>query len=416
MTPSPDPPEELISAGKEAETASLAKWLSAETRDALRYCLLVFVVVRVGLLLVGLLSVALLPANSPATVPGWSTPPVVHSWSVMFTAWERWDALWYLRIASRGYALNDGSAAFFPGYPILVRDVGILTGGHPLLGAYLVTSIALVVGLVLVYRLTEFEFDRDLARRTVVLLCVFPTSLFFFAPYSESLFLVFTVGALFAARRSSWVLATAMAAGATATRNIGAVVALAVVFESSSQAWIVRSHESALVRGLARTFLVGCGSLLGLVGYLVWWWHRAGSPRIPFGAEDGWQRHFRWPWVTLWNGIHEGLRWIGIYSGGYQLVDLLLVAVAFAAGVWVMLQTPAVYRVYTAASLVAPLCLVFPARPFMSMPRFVLVVVPVFWALARFSRRFHAWEAVVATSAAGLGILSLLFVNWYWVY
>ena len=97
-------------------------------------------------------------------------------------------------------------------------------------------------------------------------------------------------------------------------------------------------------------------------------------------------------------------------------VDLLLVAVAFAAGVWVMLQTPAVYRVYTAASLVAPLCLVFPARPFMSMPRFVLVVVPVFWALARFSRRFHAWEAVVATSAAGLGILSLLFVNWYWVY
>ena len=416
--PSPESPREVASGDEaSAETARRpATWLSAETSAALRYCLRVFVIVRAGLFLVGLLSVALLPANSPATVPGWNTPPVTHSWSVMFTAWERWDALWYLRIASHGYALNDGSAAFFPGYPILVRDIGILVGGHPLLGAYLATSIALVAGLVLVYRLTEFEFDRDLARRTVVLLCIFPTSFFFFAPYSESLFLVFAAGALYAARRSSWLLATVMAAGATATRNIGAAVALAVACESLRQAWATRTREHALVRGLVRTFLVGCGSLLGLGAYLAWWWHRAGSPRIPFGAEGGWQRHFRLPWVTLWNGIHEGLRWIGIYSGGYQLIDLLLVTVACAAGVWVVLRTPVIYRVYTAASLVAPLCLVFPARPFMSMPRFVLVVVPVFWALARFARRFHAWDAVVATSAAGLGLLSLLFVNWYWVY
>jgi len=105
-----------------------------------------------------------------------------------------------------------------------------------------------------------------------------------------------------------------------------------------------------------------------------------------------------------------------VYSGGYQLVDLVVVTIAVVSGVWVVMRTPIVYRVYTAASIVAPLCLPFPARPFMSMPRFVLTIVPLFWGFAVFARRFRAWDAIVATSAAGLGILSLLFVNWYWIY
>lgn len=392
------------------------RWLGAERFEALRYCAIVYVIVRLGLFLIGLLAVALLPANTPARVPGWPAPPITHSWSVMFTAWERWDALWYLRIATHGYAASDGSAAFFPGYPFATRDLASITGGHPLLGAYLASNVALLIGLVLVYRLTEFEFDRDLARRTVVLLCVFPTSFFFFAPYSESLFLVFAVGALLAARRSSWVVATVLAACATATRSIGVVVALAIAIESLRQCLVLRTSRRALVVGVGRTVAVGCGSLLGVIGYLAWWWATAGSPRIPFAAQGGWQRNLRWPWVTLWDGIHEGLRWIGVYSGGYQLVDLVIVGVMLCAGIWAVVRTPMIYRVYTAVSLIAPLCLVFGGRPFMSMPRFVLVIVPLFWALAVFTRRFRAWNAVVGTSAAGLGILSLLFVNWYWVF
>jgi len=284
------------------------RWLGAATFDALRYCLLVFLLVRIGLFIVGLLAVALVPANSPATVPGWAAPPVVHSWKVTLTAWERWDSLWYLRIAVHGYAGNDGSAAFFPGYPLLVRDAGWLTGGHPLLGAYLVSSVALVVGLVLVYLLTQYEFDRDLARRTVVLMCVFPTSFFFFAPYSESLFLVFAIGAIYAARRSSWAIATVLAAASTATRSVGVVVGLAVATESLRQLVTARARGKSLTRGLARTVLVGCGSLIGVAGYLGWWWAHAGSPRLPFVAQGGWQRAFRLPWVTLWDGVHEGLR------------------------------------------------------------------------------------------------------------
>lgn len=389
----------------------------------IRYCVTVFLLVRAGLFVLGTVAVAVLPANTPATVPGWAAPAVRHDWSAMLTAWERWDALWYLRIAAHGYSPHDGSAAFFPGYPLLVRAVGWLAGGHLLLAAYLVSSVALVIALVTVYRLTEYEFDTDLARRTVLLLCIFPTSFFFFAPYSESLFLALAAGALLSARRSNWPAATVLAAGATATRSIGVMVGAAIAVESARQALVARRAAAAapgsgrsIAGGVLRTLAVAVGSLAGIVAYLGWWWATAGSPRLPFEAEGGWQRHLQWPWVTLWQGAREGLRWIGVYAGGYQLIDLLIVAVVLAAAVWAALRTPLMFRVYTIASIAAPLCLVFAGRPFMSMPRFALVVVPLFWALATAARRFSATGAVAAASAAGLGICALLFVNWYWIF
>lgn len=390
---------------------------------AVRYCVTVFVLARAGLFVLGTVAVAVLPANTPATVPGWTAPAVRHDWSAMFTAWERWDALWYLRIAAHGYSPNDGSAAFFPGYPLLVRDVGWLAGGRLLLAAYLVSSAALVIALVTVYRLTEYEFDTDLARRTVLLLCVFPTSFFFFAPYSESLFLALSAGALLSARRANWPVATVLAAGATATRSIGVMVGAAIAVESARQALAARRTTAAapgerrwLAGAVLRTFAVAAGSLGGIAAYLGWWWATAGSPRLPFEAEGGWQRHLQWPWVTLWHGAREGLRWIGIYAGGYQLIDLLIVAVVLAAAGWATVRTPLMFRVYTIGSIAAPLCLVFAGRPFMSMPRFALVVVPLFWALAALSRRFGATGAVAAASATGLGVCALLFVNWYWIF
>jgi hypothetical protein len=53
----------------------------------------------------------------------------------------------------------------------------------------------------------------------------------------------------------------------------------------------------------------------------------------------------------------------------------------------------------------------------MSMPRFVLPVFPAFWAFAVLVERKRVpHEAVVATFAGGLGLLTVLFVNWYAIF
>ena len=153
-------------------------------RRALRYSALVYLGVRLGLFLVGLLGTALLPVLPPVGVPGWPATSPGESWHHVFTAWERHDALWFLRIAADGYRADDGSAAFFPLYPLLSRAVGSLLGGHWLLGAYVVSNVALVAALTVLHRLTALELSEPAARRTVLYLAVFPTAFFLYAPYT----------------------------------------------------------------------------------------------------------------------------------------------------------------------------------------------------------------------------------------
>jgi hypothetical protein len=53
----------------------------------------------------------------------------------------------------------------------------------------------------------------------------------------------------------------------------------------------------------------------------------------------------------------------------------------------------------------------------MSMPRFVLVLFPAFWAASDLAGRSSVprW-ALAAVGSAGLGLLSLLTLNWYYIF
>src|SRR5262245_52725766 len=53
--------------------------------------------------------------------------------------WQRWDTGWYLKVASQGYAADDGSIIFAPLYPVLSRFVGLVVGDM-LLGGLIVSS------------------------------------------------------------------------------------------------------------------------------------------------------------------------------------------------------------------------------------------------------------------------------------
>ena len=75
------------------------------------------------------------------------------------------------------------------------------------------------------------------------------------------------------------------------------------------------------------------------------------------------------------------------------------------------------YSTYSLASLAVPLLYVWPTRPLLSMPRFVVVIFPAFWVLARAAeRRRLPTTAIVATFAAGYALLGALYVNWWDVF
>lgn len=381
-------------------------------RRGLRYCLWVFLGMRVGLSLLALAGVALLPTLEPVDVPGWAAHETTQGWHNLFTAWERFDALWFLRIANTGYIDGDGSAVFYPGFPLVVRFVSTLLGGHPLAGGLVVANLATFGSLVLLYFLTASELSERIARRSVLYLAVFPSSFFLLAPYSESLFLFLVLLALWAARRGRWELAGLAGIGASATRNIGVLLVLPLLTEAI-QRFRERHDGSELARGLLWSGLAAAGA----IAYLVFWQQLSGDPLAPVRQQANWQREAAFPLGTVLAGTREAFRFIGVYPGGYHLLDWLIVVTALVAAGWVAVRTRPIFAVYTVASLLAPLSYAFLPRPFMSIPRFLLPLFPLLWAVAAWAeRRKGVHEGFLAVSGAFLGVMLVLFVNWYYIF
>lgn len=75
------------------------------------------------------------------------------------------------------------------------------------------------------------DFKEDIAKLTVLLLLIFPTSFYLGALYSESLFLALTVSSFYFARKKSWLLASILAGFSAVTRLIGIAVIIGIFAE-----------------------------------------------------------------------------------------------------------------------------------------------------------------------------------------
>src|SRR3954462_694982 len=197
--------------------------LDAAMRDAL----LAFLASRLLVWLVAVVAAAVASPDGGQSALSFDRPELTHPYGAaldsLFAPLARWDAVWYLGIAHGGY---DGmSTAFFPLYPLLVR--GITPGGDPgglLLAGYFVALVALAGALLLLRMLVQLELGAEVARRTVWLVAFFPGALWLGVPYSESLFLLLSVGALYAARTGHCAWAGVCAAFASGTRSAGIVL------------------------------------------------------------------------------------------------------------------------------------------------------------------------------------------------
>ena len=368
---------------------------------------------RIALGILALLGVALLEGSDVVNVPGWPAPVPSPGWHNLFTAWERWDGLWFLRIADAGYGGTDPSAAFFPLYPLLIRGLSGLIGGHPLAAALFISNLAYLGALFALYELTLMEYNHEFARRTVLYLAVFPTAFFFLAPYTESLFLLLVVTSFLMAKRGQWAFAAALGALACATRSVGLALILPLMLEAWSQA---RASEEGRGRALMKTLPWAVMPVVGLLAYLFFWYRTNGDWLTPVRNQSGWLREFHWVWDSLVKGTQEAFRFIGQFSGGFHQFDWIVVMFALGAAIWVVRKARAPYIAYTLVSLALPMFLIFGGRPFMSMPRFIVVIFPLFWALAAAAERFKVNDLIVGVSAAGLGVCTLLFVNWYFIF
>jgi hypothetical protein len=394
-------------------------------RTLVWWALGVAVLSRGFIFVVGFLGRSVLPVRHPhlsVVVP----PSMLYHGSLgrLLNGWASYDAAWYLSIARHGYE-QAHSQAFFPLYPLVVR---LLAGaGIGWVSAGVAISLACFLGAtVLLYEVVSEALNARVALWTVVFLSIAPTSFFFQAIYTESLFLMLSVALFFFAQRRRWLVAGLMGLLATTTRSAGILLVVPLaLFYLQSVGWQWRRVRA----GILSVALVPCG----LVVYMAYLWSAYGDPLLFSRDERQWGRYFAPPYVTLWLGVrsgrlgavhlfaHDGFGHASaiLWHNNASLADLinlvaLLAVVALVALGWRRLGAP-----YTAYAVFAIIFVLFsPANrePLMSLPRFAVVVFPLCVALAAWTERRPFIRAIVAALClVGLTWLSARFVLFVWV-
>lgn len=361
--------------------------------------------------------------------PGGVTRPFGAFGDHLVAPAARWDSVWFLDIANDGYGGAGDRAAFFPLYPALVKVLGTAIGS-PLVAAIALSFAAFLGGLAVLHRLAVIEIGAEGARWAVLALALFPGSLWFSAAYSESLFLMVSVGAVLAARTERWALAGALGALGAATRSAGLllVVPLALLWWDARRAGSPRARWPAL----AWVGVVPLG-LAAYVGYLA----ATGEPAdAPFSSQDTWHRALEGPWTGVWDGATaawDGVRQLvhgpppplyfdqaagdAMAIGRHNLLLFLCLALAVPALIGALRRLPLAHGAYAACALLLPLSYPVAPQPLMSLPRFEAVLYPLFlwlgWWLARGGAARRA--VVLGVFAAGLALCSALFSTWHWV-
>ncbi|MEO8287304.1 MAG: mannosyltransferase family protein [Chloroflexota bacterium] len=383
----------------------------------------VWIAARIGITLLALLATMMIPAIAAQGTANWYDAPggpvlnpLVNS---IGGVWTRWDGQWYLKIASEGYSSADGSSAFFPLYPWLITVFGWLAGERFIWAGILLSSFFFLGALVLLHRLVRLDFHHEDAGRTVFYLAAFPMAFFFWAVYSESLFLFLSVAALLAMRTQRWWWAAVLISLAIWTRTTGLLLLLPLGWElwrahnppvpTDPRAMPPKRPSRWALPSLALPFA-------SLLLFVVWSWVVFHDPLAALSAQADWNRHFSWPWQTIagaWNvATQTGLQFQPENQSWTYLGSFVF---AVIVGALALRWLRASYSIYLWAGIIFPLFSATPHNPLLSYPRFLAVLFPAFIVLALMGRNRYANQIITWVSLLLLALYTIRFANWYWV-
>jgi Mannosyltransferase (PIG-V) len=323
---------------------------------------------------------------------------------------SRSDSRHYLGIAAHGYSVHHSAeTAFFPLYPALIRLVGFVLRSDVLAGAA-ISAACLLTALVLLHRLTELELGKRAANATVLLIAFAPLSFFFSAVYTESLFLMLSVGAMLAVRQDRLKLAGVLAALAALTRPTGFLLAIPLAIA------VLRRD-----RRVDRRLIWAVLPLVAFAAYLVALTLAGFSWLAPFHAEAAWQRNSVGPVIGIVAAVVRAVLGAAAIISGRDPVyhptslgplsqsaeSILLLGVLVLVGVLIRRCSRRLPLEYTAyAALTVLMCLSSPpaGQPLVSFDRYVLTIFPL-WMVA------GAWVAKrrLEPPAIVLGSILLIF-------
>jgi hypothetical protein len=364
------------------------------------YPLTVFLVSRLTLAVIAFLAALALPEAA--------TPDKYHYApdNLWVDQWIRWDSTFFLEIAAQGYQITldePSNVAFFPLYPILIRTLEPVFSS-PLLAALFVSQSGFLLALLILYSIASSLFDRRTAERAVLYLSIFPTSFYFGAVYTESLFLLLSLTAFACAKSKLWAFASLAVMLAAVTRPTGILLGLPLLLE-----WLAHKPRRPLEFAWLLTIPLGLLSFLAFLARafndpLAFWNTQSAFGRRNFDPSQ--------PLAAIWRDLEPLLR-VNLQTGPVAWNVVLDLGVL--AGVLILI--PSIWRRLGAGwALYSLLAMLIPtASGTGSLARYALVIFPALLVLARKGNDERLDRIILIVSPVLLGLLTVMFSRWVFV-
>lgn len=326
--------------------------------------------------------------------------------------WVRWDGPHYVDIAKNWYQTTGDPLnfiVFYPLYPILIRIFGFIFNDLNFSSIFLSTLLAFLVS-VLLYKVALFDLKKKEALLSVWFLNIFPTSYFLQASYTESLFLSTSLFCIFLFRQKKPYAAGIFGFLSALSRING----LLLIPYFAAEKFIVDNKLSNPFKFFWGKFehLVIASSITiqGFFIYLI-------INFLIFGEyfyftkplSEHWFKKFEWPW----QGVKNIYNFATFQKGEYfYLFWGELIAIFFTLGVaiYVFFKIRKSYGIYMLFNLG-----LFTSTSFiMSTPRYIVILFPIYLALAKLP--FKVVYPLSIIFLALLGFLTHEYTVGRWAY
>ena len=323
-------------------------------------------------------------------------------------AWANFDGEHYLSIASIGY--KGLEQAFFPVYPFLMHFLTTIPNinlMNLIIAGLLISNLSFFASLLLLWKLLLIDYREKIVYLAIFSLLVFPTSFYFGAVYSESIFLLFSLTSFYFARQKKWFWATIFGIIASATRIFGVLLLPALFLE----AWQQKERW--------RNFWWIIFIPLGLLGYMYYQYLTVGDPLAFYRLQKivGEQHQSG---VTLLPQVY--FRYIKILFSvdpsnpiySTMILEFFTGILFFALPIYGYFKKVRwSYLFYAFVGFLLPTI----QGSLSSVPRYVIVFFPAFLILAIFleNKSKAIRYILLSISVLWLALETILFLRGYWV-
>lgn len=329
-------------------------------------------------------------------------PSQLPSWVWSFA---NFDGVHYLTIAQKGYTAQF-TQVFFPLYPLVISFITFITPFKNLIvNGLFISNIFFFFSLILFWKLLVLDYKKDTILWALLFLLFFPTSFFFGALYTESLFLFLILSSFYLARKKNWWLAAILGGIASGVKLIG-------IFLLPALLWEWKKKKSNVLRSPI-LYLVP----LGLISYMfylqvqfgdfLYFWHA----QPVFGAERTGGSIIFLPQV-IWRYIK--ILWtVSPVLESYWISFLELFTTVLSISLLVIAHTKKVrfsYLIFSWLAIIIPTL----TGTLSSMPRYILIIFPIYIVLALQKRRLGK-IGLLSLFCLLLFILTVLFTRGHWV-